>query len=86
MGVLPLQLPAGVDTGTLGLTGRERFTIEGVAAGIRPRQQLTVTAVSDDGKRTTFPVDCRVDTPEEAEYYRHGGILPYVLRQLVKKG
>ena len=83
MGVLPLQFQAGQSAAALKLTGRETFHIEGVktALGVGPRT-ATVRAVSDDGIGKTFTVDVRVDTPQEVEYYRNGGILPYVLRQL----
>jgi aconitate hydratase len=82
MGVLPLQFEAGQSLASLGLTGRELFDITGVAEGLTPGKQLSVRAVSDDGKETAFTVTCRIDTPVEADYYRHGGILPFVLRQL----
>jgi aconitate hydratase len=83
MGVLPLQFRDGQNAAGLKLTGREVFHIEGVpqALGAGPRV-ATVRAVADDGTETTFTVDVRVDTPQEVEYYRNGGILPYVLRQL----
>jgi aconitate hydratase len=77
MGVLPLQLADGESVESLGLTGREVITIEGVATGGDVPRQLTVKA---DG--TTFPVTVRIDTPGEQAYYRNGGILQYVLRQL----
>jgi aconitate hydratase len=82
MGVLPLQFEAGQSLASLGLTGRELFDITGVAEGLVPGKKLSVRAVADDGKETSFTVTCRIDTPVEADYYRHGGILPYVLRQL----
>ena len=53
-----------------------------MAEGLTPGKQLSVRAVSDDGRETAFTVTCRIDTPVEADYYRHGGILPFVLRQL----
>jgi aconitate hydratase len=84
MGVLPTQFADGEDAQTLGLTGREKFDIEGIAGGIKPGQKLTVRATSDDGKSKTFTVTSRIDTPNEVDYYKHGGILVYVLRQLLK--
>ncbi len=81
MGVLPLQFPAGVDRRTLGLTGDETFTIENVA-GLRPRQDVTVTLTRADGAVETFTARCRIDTVNELEYFLNGGILHYVLRKL----
>ena len=85
MGVLPCQFLDGEDAETLGLSGRERYSISGIADGIKPGKRLQVVAVSDEGKTTEFTVICRIDTPNEVDYYRHGGILSYVLRQLVAK-
>ena len=82
MGVLPLEFEQGRSLASLGLTGRELFDITGVAEGLQPGKRLTVRAVADDGRETQFSVVARVDTPVEVEYYRHGGILPFVLRQL----
>jgi aconitate hydratase len=85
MGVLPLQYPAGQTAATLGLTGAETFDVSGVTAlneGPSPRT-VTVTATAPDGKVTTFEAVVRIDTPGEADYYRHGGIMQYVLRQLL---
>jgi aconitate hydratase len=83
MGVLPLQFRAGENAAGLGLTGKETFHIEGVAAALNGGgRRATVRAVAGDGAETQFTVDVRVDTPQEVEYYRNGGILPYVLRQL----
>src|SRR3569832_1361865 len=83
MGVLPLQYQAGQSAGSLGLTGKETFHIDGVknSLGGGPKT-ATVRAVDDKGGEKTFTVDVRVDTPQEVEYYRNGGVLPYVLRQL----
>jgi len=81
MGVLPLQFAPGESAGTLGLTGEETYTIRGLAGGELPRE-VTVTATADDGTTTEFRATVRIDTPREADYFRHGGILPYVLRQL----
>jgi aconitate hydratase len=83
MGVLPLQFEAGQDRETLGLTGEETYDIEGLAA-VTPGQRLTVRATAPDGTTKTFTVVCRIDTPVEVDYYAHGGILPFVLRQLLR--
>jgi aconitate hydratase len=84
MGVIPLQFYKGDSAGTLGLTGHERFSVAGLDVlnkGELPKE-LTVSATTDDGSVTEFRVVVRIDTPMEAEYYRHGGILHYVLRQM----
>ena len=86
MGVLPLQFQAGESAETLGLTGRELYEIEGVEAALGAEgeaRSVTVRARKEDGSTTEFRALVRVDTPQEAEYYRHGGILQYVLRQLL---
>jgi aconitate hydratase len=80
MGVLPLQFESGEGPRSLGLTGEESFSIRGIEGGVSPGQRLEVTATSDGGEVKEFEVVCRVDTPQEVEYLRHGGILPYVLR------
>jgi len=82
MGVLPLQFPEGVDRKTLGLTGEETFDIEGFAGGITPRMTITCRIHRPDGSSEEVPLLCRIDTADEVEYYRHGGILHYVLRRL----
>jgi aconitate hydratase len=82
MGVLPLEFKAGENRETLGLTGHEVFEIEGVAT-LSPKKPITVKAKSADGQEKTFSVIARVDTPEEVVYYHHGGILQYVLRQML---
>jgi aconitate hydratase len=83
MGVLPLEFQAGENAASLKLTGREVFHIEGVREAIAgSSRQAKVRAINDAGREKTFTVHVRVDTPQEAEYYRNGGILPYVLRQL----
>src|SRR2546425_1263468 len=82
MGVLPLEFKPGENREALGLTGHEVFEIEGVAA-LAPKKPITVHVKSGDGKVKTFSVIARVDTPEEVSYYHHGGILQYVLRQLL---
>ena len=83
MGVLPLVFKEGEDVDALQLSGRESFDLIGIAAGLSPRCDLQVMATRDDGTTVEFDVIVRIDTPEELDYYRHGGILPYVLRQLV---
>ena len=80
MGVLPLEFVGGQTADGLGLTGREGFTVRGLAAGLAPRSRVEVTAERGDGETVRFEALARVDTPVEAEYLRHGGILPYVLR------
>jgi aconitate hydratase len=85
MGVLPLQFAAGENVASLGLTGREVYEITGVASGLAPRSAVKVRARGGEGKPTTFTVTARIDTPEELVAFRHGGILPYVLRQLSGK-
>nr|MDP9179393.1 aconitate hydratase AcnA [Gemmatimonadota bacterium] len=83
MGVLPLEFVDGETRVTLGITGFEKFEILGLSDDMRPKAKLTVRAKADDGTVKTFSAVSRIDTPEEMSYYRHGGILPYVLRQLV---
>jgi len=83
MGVLPLELINGQTRQTLGLTGFERFDILGMSDEMKPRATMTVRATGSDGSVNEFHALSRIDTPEEMSYYRHGGILPYVLRQLV---
>ncbi len=80
MGVLPLQFRDGETPASLGLTGREIFDITGLGDGTV--DEVSVVARDENGKETTFQVKVRIDTPQEVEYYRHGGILHYVLRQL----
>jgi aconitate hydratase len=82
MGVLPLEFRKGENRESLGLTGHEVFEIEGVSA-LAPKLPITVHAKSEDGKVKSFSVIARADTPEEVSYYRHGGILQYVLRQML---
>ncbi len=86
MGVLPLQFKAGENAATFGITGREVFSLSGAGASLKPRSEVTVTATAEDGSTKTFTAIARIDTPEELVAFSHGGILPYVLRQLVKKG
>jgi aconitate hydratase len=83
MGVLPLQFRGGDGAASLGLTGKETYRISGVPAALRNgKRQAMVIATGADGAEKTFTVDVRIDTPQEVEYYRYGGILPYVLRQV----
>ncbi|HXN45167.1 MAG TPA: aconitase family protein, partial [Bryobacteraceae bacterium] len=82
MGVLPLEFLPGESAATLGLTGRETYHIEGIREALAGSRRARVRAVADDGAERCFEAIVRVDTPQEGEYYRNGGILPYVLRQL----
>jgi len=84
MGVAPLQFLPGQGVAALGLTGRELIDITGLARG--DASEVTVTATPPDGKPRQLKVRVRIDTPKEREYYRHGGILQYVLRQLAAAG
>jgi aconitate hydratase A / 2-methylisocitrate dehydratase len=86
MGVLPLQFLDGQNRESLGLTGFESYAIEGIPEAVKSggKTRARVTAAAD-GKTQTFDAVVRIDTPQEAEYYRHGGILPYVLRQLAER-
>jgi aconitate hydratase len=84
MGVLPLQFPEGENASTLGLTGQEVFDITGLRAAVRPRSEVTVTAVAPDGTKRSFQAVARLDSAVEVDYYRNGGILPTVLRSLLK--
>ena len=84
MGVAPLQYQSGQSAKSLGLTGREVFAIEGLRRG--DAREVTVTATPDQGEPIVFTARLRIDTPKEREYYRHGGILQYVLRQLAAAG
>ncbi|MEO9135427.1 MAG: aconitate hydratase [Casimicrobiaceae bacterium] len=84
MGVLPLQFAPGDGAESLGLIGDETFDIA-VPAGIKPQQPLTVVMTRKDGSKREIPVLCRIETPIEVDYYRHGGILPFVLRELMQQ-
>jgi len=84
MGVLPLEFLPGESAATLGLTGRETYRIEGIREALAGSRRARVRAVADDGAERAFEALIRVDTPQEGEYYRNGGILPYVLRQLAR--
>src|SRR5438132_10244457 len=85
MGVLPLQFLDGVTAQSLGLDGSQTFSIGGLSDAIQPGQRLTLEIQSKDGEKRYVPVKLRIDTPIEIDYYRHGGILPFVLRQLVPR-
>jgi aconitate hydratase len=80
MGVVPLQFRDGESAASLGLTGNEKFDIEGL--GLQRAKEVQVTATASDGKKRNFQAVVRIDTPKEQEYFIHGGILQYVLRQL----
>jgi aconitate hydratase len=83
MGVLPLQFKEGTSAGTLNLDGTETFDVLGLGQDLKPQQDLTLRLTRASGQVETVPVRCRIDTPIEVEYYQHGGILSFVLRQLV---
>jgi aconitate hydratase len=85
MGVLPLVFKEGTTRQTLGLKGDEVLDVIGVEAGLRPRMDLTLRIHGADGSTRDVPVTCRIDTLDELEYFRHGGILQYVLRSLLKQ-
>ena len=85
MGVLPLQFQEGSSAQSLSLNGTEIYDVLGLSPSLKPQQDLTVRVSKSDGSSLEFPVRCRIDTPIEIEYYQHGGILPFVLRQLVAK-
>jgi aconitate hydratase len=82
MGIVPLQFKPGENLQTLGLTGFETYDVIGISSGLKVGTDLTVRAKGDDGKTKEFKVICRINTPAELDYYRNGGILEYVLRQL----
>ncbi len=84
MGVLPLQFPDGTDRKTLHLDGSETFDILGLSKGLRPRQAIEVRIARNDGTSSTVAMLCRIDTVDEVEYFRHDGILQYVLRALAR--
>ena len=85
MGVLPLQFKEGTTAQTLKLDGTETYDVVGLSAAIKPQQDLTLKVTRKDGTVENVAVRCRIDTPIEIDYYQHGGILPYVLRQIVTK-
>jgi len=83
MGVLPLQFKDGTTAATLGLDGSETYDVLGLGAGLKPQQDLKLHVTRKGGETLDVPVRCRIDTPIEIDYYQHGGILPYVLRQIL---
>jgi aconitate hydratase len=85
MGVLPCQFPEGAGVSTLGLCGTEVFDIEGIGEEIEPRQEATLVIARADGRVDRVPLRVRIDSPIEVEYYRCGGILPFVLRSLASR-
>ncbi|MFL6588586.1 MAG: aconitate hydratase AcnA, partial [Chthoniobacterales bacterium] len=85
MGVLPLQFSEGTNAQTLGLDGSETYAISGLSDAIQPGQTVTLGITRKDGSKESVPVKLRIDTPIEIDYYRHGGILPFVLRELMSR-
>jgi aconitate hydratase len=85
MGVLPLQFKEGMTAQSLKLDGTETFDVIGLSPAIKPQQDLTLRIQRVNGVVEMVPVRCRIDTPIEIDYYQHGGILPYVLRQIVAR-
>jgi aconitate hydratase len=85
MGILPLQFASGENRAALGLTGEETYAVSGIARDLRAGKRLPVTATTSDGTQKTFEVTARIDTPLELTYYQHGGILQYVLRELISR-
>jgi aconitate hydratase len=83
MGILPLEFLPGESPEKLGLDGRESFEIAGLGAA-KAQGDIEVVATADSGRQTRFRARIRIDTPQEMEYYRHGGILQYVLRQMIR--
>ena len=86
MGVLPLQFADGTNAQTLGLDGSETYSVTGLSDAIQPGQSVTLEIARKNGKTESVPVKLRIDTPIEIDYYRHGGILPFVLRELMTRG
>jgi aconitate hydratase len=86
MGVLPCQFKEGTNAASLNLDGTETFDITGLESGIKPRQDVTLVIHRQNGDTEEVPVTLRIDTPIEVDYYQHGGILPFVLRQLLSQG
>lgn len=84
MGVLPLQFEEGQNHKTIGLTGFETYEIEGIADNMHALKKMQVNATAADGSTRKFNAICRIDTPNEVDYYKHGGILQFVLRTLLK--
>jgi len=86
MGVLPLQFSEGTTAQSLGLDGSEIFSITGLSDKVQPAQEVTLEIQTQDRQNKSVPVKLRIDTPIEIDYYKHGGILPFVLRQLLSRG
>ncbi len=86
MGILPLQYLPGENRTSLGLAGEEVYAIDGIARDLKTGKRMTVTARAPNGQTKRFEAICRIDTPQEIDYYRHGGILQYVLRQIAGNG
>jgi aconitate hydratase len=83
--VLPVQLAEGTTAATLALDGTETVDLEGLESGLAPRKEISLVIHRLDGRTERVPVVLRIDTPIEVDYYTHGGILPYVLRQLMAR-
>ena len=83
MGVLPCQFKPGEDAASLNITGDETFDLQGIATGVTPQQEVTLVIHRADGSAQQVPLILRIDTPIEVDYYNQGGILPYVLGQLI---
>jgi aconitate hydratase len=83
MGVLPLQFKEGVTAQSLGLDGTETYDVSGLTDQLKPQQDVVLRITRKNGERSEVSVRCRIDTPIEIDYYQHGGILPYVLRQIM---
>jgi aconitate hydratase len=85
MGVLPLEFKNGMTRKDLNLTGEETFDITGVEAGMKPHMEIIMTITRADDSTQKVPLLCRIDTLDEVDYFKNGGILPYVLRSLTDK-
>ncbi len=83
MGILPLQFLPKENPETLGLNGTETFRITGIAEGLEPHAEIQVTATDDNGDTIEFSAEARIDSEVEMDYYRHGGVLQYVLRKML---
>ncbi|MGO1815956.1 MAG: hypothetical protein ACTHZ1_03430 [Sphingobacterium sp.] len=85
MGILPIEFPTGETAESLGLTGEETFTITGISSDLKPFKPVHITAVTAKGKTIEFDAKARLDSDIDVEYFRHGGILHYVLRDFLKQ-
>jgi aconitate hydratase len=83
MGVLPLQFKDGTSAGSLGLDGTETYDLVGLDSNLKPQQDIVLRITRKTGAVQDVVVRCRIDTPIEIDYYQHGGILPFVLRQIM---